>query len=162
MNNTSPSISAVNDMPEPFEDRIGILFSELELAAKWQRPSIILAVYSSEFVRADADVTLVNHLHALGQSAYHIKIENQNHADVSRFISDLGDKENVVFFVEGLRWGTNQDDYHAYHMLNNHREFFLENRIRIVFWLTEKEALDFAHYAPDYWTFRHRVVEFID
>jgi tetratricopeptide (TPR) repeat protein len=162
MINTNLSISAVNDIFESFEDRIGILFSELELAAKWQRPSIILAVYSSEFVRADADITLVKQLHALGQSAYHIKIENHNHADISQSIHELGDKENAVFFVEGLRWGTNQDDYHAYHVLNDHREFFLENNIRIVFWLTEKEALDLAHHAPDYWTFRHRVIEFVD
>ena len=40
---------------EPFEDRIDILFRELELAIKWQRPSVLLSIYSSEYVRADAD-----------------------------------------------------------------------------------------------------------
>jgi tetratricopeptide (TPR) repeat protein len=162
MINTCLSVSVENNYLEPFEDRIDILFRELELATKWQRPSVLLAIYSSEYVRADADIALENRLHALGQSAYHIKIKNQAGADVSLLISELADLNNVVFFVEGLRWGAGQDNCYAYHTLNNRREFFIENQIRVVFWLTEKEAIDLAHYAPDYWAFRHRVIEFVD
>ena len=74
----------------------------------------------------------------------------------------MANLDNVVFFVEGLRWGSGQADVHAYQTLNNHREFFIENQIRVVFWLTEKEAIDLAHFAPDYWAFRHRVIEFVE
>jgi tetratricopeptide (TPR) repeat protein len=150
-----------NDL-EPFEDRIDILFHELELATKWQRPSVLLAIYSSEYVRADADIALENRLHNLGQSTYHIKIKNQKSADVSLLISELANLNNVVFFVEGLRWGAGEDDCCTYRTLNKSREFFIENQIRVVFWLTENEAIDLAHYAPDYWSFRHRVIEFVD
>jgi tetratricopeptide (TPR) repeat protein len=162
MMNTCLSVSVENNHLEPFEDRIDILFRELELATKWQRPSVLLAVYSSEYVRADADIALENRLHHLGQSAYHIKIKNREGADVSLQISELANLDNVVFFVEGLRWGAGQDACYAYQTLNNHREFFIENQIRVVFWLTEKEAIDLAHFAPDYWAFRHRVIEFVD
>ncbi len=162
MMNTCLSVSIENNYLEPFEDRIDILFRELELATKWQRPSVLLAVYSSEYVRADADIALENRLHNLGQSAYHIKIKNREGADVSLQISELANLDNVVFFVEGLRWGADQDDCFAYQTLNNRRDFFIENQIRVVFWLTEKEAIDLAHYAPDYWAFRHRVIEFVD
>jgi tetratricopeptide (TPR) repeat protein len=162
MMNTSLPVSVENNYLEPFEDRIDILFHELELATKWQRPSVLLAVYSSEYVRADADIALENRLHNLGQSAYHIKIKNQAGADVCTQISELANLDNLVFFVEGLRWGAGQDASYAYQTLNNRREYFIENQIRVVLWLTEKEAIDLAHYAPDYWSFRHRVIEFVD
>ncbi len=156
------SIQVENSVMEPFEDRIDILFHELELATKWQRPSVLLAIYNSEYIRADADVALENRLHNLGQSAYHIKIKNQKNADVSLLISELANLHNVVFFVEGLRWGAGEDDRCTYRILNKSREFFIENQIRVVFWLTENEAIDLAHFAPDYWSFRHRVIEFVD
>jgi tetratricopeptide (TPR) repeat protein len=156
------SVSVASSCQEPFEDRIDILFRELELATKWQRPSVLLAIYSSDYVRADADIALENRLHDLGQSAYHIKVKNQEGADVSLQISELANLNNVVFFVEGLRWGSCGDNCYSYETLNNHREFFIENQIRVVFWLTEKEAIDLAHFAPDYWCFRHRVIEFVD
>jgi tetratricopeptide (TPR) repeat protein len=69
---------------------------------------------------------------------------------------------NMVFFVDGLRWGAGQDERYAYQTLNNRREYFIDNQVRIVFWLTEKEAIDLAHYAPEYWSLRHRVIEFVD
>ena len=156
------SIPIENPLIEPFEDRIDILFHELELATKWRRPSVLLAIYSSEYIRADADIALENRLHDLGQSTYHIKIKNQKSADVSLLISELANLSNVVFFIEGLRWGEGGDDRCTYRILNKSREFFIENKIRVVFWLTENEAIDLAHFAPDYWSFRHRVIEFVD
>jgi len=161
---TKPCLSIPDEkvLIEPFEDRIDILFHELELATKWRRPSVLLAIYSSEYIRADADIALENRLHNLGQSAYHIKIKNQKNADVSLLISELANLSNVVFFVEGLRWGAGEDERCTYRMLNKSREFFIENQIRVVFWLTENEAIDLAHFAPDYWSFRHRVIEFVD
>ena len=156
------SISIAADPLEPFEDRVDILFRELELATKWERPSVLLAIYSSEYVRSDADVALENRLHKLGQSTYHIKIKNEDNADVTLLISELANTSNVVFFVEGLRWGAGRQDCCAYRTLNKSREFFIENRVRVVFWLTENEAINLAHHAPDYWSFRHRVIEFVD
>jgi tetratricopeptide (TPR) repeat protein len=162
MINNLLSLSVENTYLEPFEDRVDTLFHELELATKWRRPSVLWAIYSSEFVRADADSALERRLHNLGQSAYHIKIEDPNSADVSLQISELTGMDNVVFFVEGLRWGAGQDNQYVYHKLDNRREFIIDNQIRIVFWLTEKEAIDLAHCAPDYWALRHRVIEFFD
>ena len=161
---TEPCLSIPDEIPqiEPFEDRIDILFHELELATKWQRPSVLLAIYNSDDVRADADIALENRLHNLGQSTYHIRIKNQKNADVSLLISELADFGNVVFFIEGLRWEAGEDDRCTYRILNKSREFFIENQIRVVFWLTEHEAIDLAHFAPDYWAFRHRVIEFVD
>ena len=53
---------------EPFGDRLETLFGELELAIKYDRPSILLAVYRSEFVRAEAEAALAEKLRGLGQT----------------------------------------------------------------------------------------------
>ena len=107
-------------------------------------------------------LALENRLHKLGQSVHHIIVKGQDDADVSLMISELADLSNVVFFVDGLRWGGGEDGFNAYRTLNDRREFFIENHVRVIFWLTENEAIDLAHYAPDYWAFRHRVIEFVD
>ncbi|MEJ5223779.1 MAG: tetratricopeptide repeat protein [Anaerolineales bacterium] len=49
-----------------------------------------------------------------------------------------------------------------YKPLNIRREILVESRIRAIFWLTEREAIDLARQAPDFWAFRHRVVDFLD
>lgn len=162
MINTCQTVFVGTDDAEPFEDRIDILFHELELAIKWQVPSVLLAIYSSEYVHGDAQLALENRLLDLGQKTHHIIVKSQDDADISLMISELADLQDVVIFVEGLRWGGAEADFHTYGLLNKHREFFIENRVRVVFWLTENEAVDLAHYAPDYWTFRHRVIEFVD
>ena len=41
-------------------ERVETLVGELELAIRWHRPCILLAVYSSEYVRADAAILLEN------------------------------------------------------------------------------------------------------
>ncbi len=162
MTNPYLSVCVENNHLEPFEDRIDILFREIELATKWQRPSVLWAIYNSEYVRSDADIALENRLHNLGQRTHHIRIENQEGADISVQISKLVNLENVVIFVEGLRWGAGHSDANVYHALNNRLEFFVDHHVRVVFWLTEKEAIDLAHFSPDYWSARHRVIEFVD
>jgi tetratricopeptide (TPR) repeat protein len=67
-----------------------------------------------------------------------------------------------VFFVSGLKWGGGEDGLNAYRALNLRRELFIERGLRVVFWLTEGEAVALAQHAPDFWAFRHRVVEFVE
>jgi tetratricopeptide (TPR) repeat protein len=162
MTNIHLPVSVENNHLEPFDDRIDTLFREIELAAKWQRPSVLWAIYNSEYVRSDADIALENRLQNLGQRTHHIKIENQDGADISVQIAKLVHLDNVVIFVEGLRWGAGQTNCNVYHALNNRLEFFVDHQVRMVFWLTEKEAIDLAHFSPDYWAARHRVIEFVD
>src|SRR5512140_1562101 len=129
------------DFTEPFDDRVDILYRELELATKWQCPSLLMAIYSSEFVHGDAELALENRLLGLGQKAHHIVVKGQEDGDVPLLISELANLKDVVVFVDGLGWGCGQADYSAYRCLDKHREFFIENRVRVVFWLTETEAI---------------------
>lgn len=147
---------------EPFEDRIDMLFKELELAIKWQRPSILLAIYGSEYLHADAATSLENQLRASGRNVDYIRGQDGHALDIVQAIGSVDDLENTIFFVDGLRWAAHGDSWGAYRALNQSREFFVAHRVRIIFWLTEDEASSLARYAPDYWAFRHRVVEFIE
>jgi tetratricopeptide (TPR) repeat protein len=42
------------------------------------------------------------------------------------------------------------------------REYLVEDKVRAVFWLTEREAADLPRRAPDFWAFRHWVGEFLE
>ena len=72
------------------------------------------------------------------------------------------DHEHTVYFITGLKWGGGKGGYNAYRALNMRREFFIDNQMRIVLWLTKSEAAHLPRHAPDFWAFRHRVVELLD
>jgi tetratricopeptide (TPR) repeat protein len=146
---------------EPFEDRVDALFGELELAISWQRPSILFAIYGSECVYVDASTALESRLIGLGEKVIHCQANNEKTSDITSIISGVADQGRTVFFVKNLREDGN-DGIDVYKALSLSREYFIDNQIRVVFWLTENEVINLAHYAPDYWTFRHRVIEFME
>jgi tetratricopeptide (TPR) repeat protein len=43
-----------------------------------------------------------------------------------------------------------------------HREYLVEGNIKAIFWLTLNEGKQLARFSPDFWAFRHKVVEFLD
>lgn len=144
-----------------FEERIEILAKELELAIKWQRPCLFLVVYSSEYVRADVEIALENYLIDLGQRTAHLRIRNAENRDIADFLRSFKEEAKTVFFIDGLRWG-HSPEASIYTALNLQREFFIEKQVRVIFWLTQNEIADLAHYAPDFWAHRHRVIEFVE
>ena len=88
-----------------FDERLGILADELELAVKWQRPCILLVVYSSEYVRADVETALENCLIDLGQRSVHLSVRDRDPRDVIPFLREFRDPAQAVFVIDGLRWG---------------------------------------------------------
>ncbi len=146
---------------DSFDERIDILAKELELAIKWQRPCLFLVVYSSEYVRGDVEIALENYLIDLGQKTAHLRIKNPENKDLADFLRSFKDEAKTVFFIDGLRWG-HSPEASIYTSLNLQREFFIEKQVRVIFWLTQNELADLAHYAPDFWAYRHRVIEFVE
>lgn len=145
----------------PFEERVDILAKELELAVKWQRPCILLVVYSSEYVRTDVEAAIENYLMDLGQRAVRLQLKNQRTENVLSFLREFKDPANAVFMVHGLHWNE-EETASACSTLNLQREFFVERQIRSVFWLTQNQIVNLARFAPDFWAYRHRVIEFTD
>lgn len=144
---------------EPFDERVEILAKELELATKWQRPCILLVVYSSEYVRADAENALENYLIDLGQKSASLRIKNRNASEIIPFLREIENPADTVYFLDGLGW-ENTDESSVDTALNLQCEFFTERNIRVIFWLTQNEIINLAHRAPDFWFYRDRVVEF--
>jgi tetratricopeptide (TPR) repeat protein len=144
-----------------FDERIEILAKELELAVKWQRPCVLFVVYSSEYVRADVEASLENTLIDLGQKTVHLRIKNRETDDIIPFLKEFKDPAKAVFLIDGLRWG-NGEETSVYSTLNLQKEFFVERQIRAIFWLTQNEIVNLAHCAPDFWAYRHLVIEFVE
>ena len=143
-----------------FEENINTLLEELALASKWQRPSILLAVHKSKFGQDKAKSALEDRLKDLGQNVVHVVVD-KDHSDVPHRIASMPAAPRSIFFVSNIDWGGGEDRKDAYRALNIYREIFVDNRLRLVFWLTTNEAAELARFAPDFWAFRHRVVEFI-
>ncbi len=151
--------AAITQQDDGFEACLEILLAELELAIRWDRPSLLLAVYPTEGVRQQAEAVLEGRLRALGQEVNRFQVTPAEF-DVARILAQRAGAAQVVFFVTGLRWGGGRGRGNAYRALNLHREVFVEQKLRVVFWLTLQEASELPRRAPDFWAFRHRVVEF--
>ena len=143
-----------------FDDNLDILFDEIALAAKWGRPSLLLAVHKSRFGQDKAEKALEVRLNQEGFQVGRI-VFNDRRSDIAQLIREATPRAKPVFFISNIDWGGGDDGRQAYRALNLHRELFVEEAIKAVFWLTVNEAANLPRFAPDFWAFRHRVVEFV-
>lgn len=144
---------------ELFEEGVMTLLEELQLAIQWGRPSILLAVAPLGKTRQRAQDELAARLGRLGQGIEHFRVGVRKH-DVVLEVLNLPRREKTVFYVSGVGRGGGQQGQNAYKSLNIRRELLVDHKIRMVLWLTPAEALALPARAPDFWAFRHRVVEF--
>jgi len=142
-----------------FAENISVLFEELKLAIKWNRPSILLAICKSRSGQIKAENDLKNKLQPLGISVIKIEVSGRS-PFVFQQILNLNNGDKIVFFISNIAWGGGPGGKDTYRNLNMDREILVENQIKAVFWLTRTEALNLPTYAPDFWAFRHQVVEF--
>lgn len=142
-----------------FDDSISALYDEISLAAKWGRPSILLAVHKSKLSQERAEDELETRLNRDGRSVARIVVNPQS-ADIPHLIAATPGCDRTVFFISNIDWGGGEDGREAYRALNLYRELFVDNGIKAVFSLTANEAANLARHAPDFWAFRHRVIEF--
>ena len=142
-----------------FKTNIEALFDELGLAFQWGRPSLLLVVNRSNIGQEKARRSLRQKLEAVGRSVIPLVIDEAN-PDAAVTILAAEKPSEAVFFVEGLERGGGPDGKDAYRALNLSREMFVENHLKVVFWLTPNEGAILARLAPDFWAFRHRVIQF--
>jgi tetratricopeptide (TPR) repeat protein len=157
---------SVEKMPEvngkkPFEERVNIILDELSLGIRWERPSLIVAVYRSEHIKNAVQAILAKSLGESGQAVLHYSVD-KSHYDIPLDLLNHPNRERAVYFVSELLWGGGRGYSNAYRALNMHREYLVEGHIRALFWLTKKEAKQVTRFSPDFWAFRHKVVEFLD
>jgi tetratricopeptide (TPR) repeat protein len=150
---------AEQDIALSFQERIDVLFNEIDLAVKWDRPSILFAIYKSAAIRDEVNALLQERLRAISQKTRSIKTDQ---FDFISEISQLPDLTETVLLIDGFNWECGSEGVRVLTEFNKHREYFIDNNIRAIFWLFEEEVSEFAANATECWILRHRVVEFMD
>jgi len=140
-----------------FENSMGVLTKELELAIHWRRPAILLVTYNSIYIRDDSESVLENFLMDLDQKIIRISAADPVVDSLEFWQKILDDPDNIVFFIDGFNNLTNQRCFIS--ILNHHAYMFIEKQVRLVFWMTLKEASILAYQAPSLWTMRHRSID---
>lgn len=141
-----------------FKANIETLFEELRLAGYWRRPSLLFAVHQSIWGQKKAAARLRDMLTRIGYIIVELESSDE-YPSMAHHILKQNPLENTVYFIFNLNHG-GADERRTYRALNMYRELFIENRIKAVFWLTRHEAETLPLYAPDFWAFRHRTIEF--
>jgi hypothetical protein len=135
-----------------FDDNLDILFDEIALAAQWGRPSLLLAVHKSKFGQEKADKELERRLDEAGFQVARIAISDRRSI---RAVDAQAPGARPVFFISNIDWGGGEEGRQAYRALNLHRELFVEEAIKAVFWLTINEAANLPRYrflgVPPVW-----------
>jgi hypothetical protein len=145
----------------PFEERLAIIMDELSLGIRWEGPSLILAVYRSELIKKGVQSRLAKDLVKSGQVVFQYSVD-KSHFDIPVDLQNHPDRARAVYFITGLGRGGGRGYSNAYRALNMHREYLIDGNIRAVFWLTKNEAKQCSRFAPDFWAFRHKVMEFFE
>ena len=146
---------------EPFKERLDIIMDEISMGIQWDRPSLILAVYRSEHIKKVVQSQLTQSFGKINQSVFQYLVDKA-HYDIPVDLQDHPDHGRAVYFVSGFRWGGGRGYSNAYRALNMHREYLIDGNVRVIFWLTKKEAKQCSRFAPDFWAFRHKVIEFLE
>src|SRR5450759_3098187 len=92
------------DISLPFQDRIDILFREIELAVRWDRPSILFAIYKSDITRDEVNSVLREKLESISQKTHLIQTSFNNQFDFLDQISELPNLAETVLIIDGFNW----------------------------------------------------------
>jgi len=138
-----------------FEERVLRLANYLSRAYKYNKPSILFAMYLSEFLRSDVDKSLESALAEQGLEV--VSVDTANFKDLPSFFA-AKNSDNTVFFVYNLDKGFPE----VLQYLNFKREVLVEHQVKVLFWVREAELARISLDAPDFFAFRNRVVEFME
>ena len=145
----------MTEIIDPIEARVSRLGNYLIRAHKYNKASILFALYLSEYVRADVEKEIRQLLNEQGLEA--LSVDAGEYKDLPSFFSSRS-AERTVFFVHNLEKGFPE----ALRYLNFKREEIIDHRVKVIFWVTDEELTRIGNEAPDFFAFRNRVVEFIE
>ena len=140
---------------DTLDTRVLRLSNYLNRAYKHNKASILFALYLSEFLRSDMERSLSALLKEQGLQV--AGVDAGAHKDLPAFFSSTN-SEDTVFFVHNIEKGFSE----ALQFLNFKRENLIEDRVKVIFWVTEEELSRISREAPDFFAFRNRVVEFME
>jgi len=140
---------------ENFEGRVSRLVNYLTRAYKYNKPSILFAMYLSEFLRSDVEKSITRALVEQGLDV--TSVDAGKNKDLPAYFSAMN-SGSTVFSVHNMDKGFPD----ALRYLNFKREELVEHNVKAVFWVREEELARISLEAPDFFAFRNRVVEFME
>ena len=143
------------EVKETFDNRVSRLANYLTRAYRYNKPSILFAMYLSEFLHSDVEESLKSALAEQGLEV--VRVDARNNKDLPAFFSAMN-SDNTVFCVHNMEKGFPD----ALQYLNFKREELIEHHVKAVFWVREEELARISLEAPDFFAFRNRVVEFME
>jgi tetratricopeptide (TPR) repeat protein len=147
----------VKGIPRPGKianECLAVLLDEVQQAVAWSRHSILLAVHQSKDDQTNTINVLRDMLENLQIQVDNIVPENGKWNILSN-ITQRSNLHETIFFINGL--GSEPQIYDG---LNIFREVIVEQQLKLILWLTVDEMVLISRRAPDFWAFRHRVIEF--
>lgn len=146
-----------------FASNIGILYDDIRSAVQWGSPSILIAVTDDHWIKEKAIRIL--HKKLLSEAGLPVEVINFEDIDQDKLVAKINSltANNSIYFAINLlqpHKDTLSEQTYYYRALNMQREAFVEANVRIIFWLTNKEAALLPIAAPDFWAFRHQVIKF--
>lgn len=139
-----------------FHAQLEKIFSELALSSQWGSPLIIAISYLSAHVQKDMERLLQEQAKQLGMPF--IALNDQADSPLIEEIQKINTKDSV-FSLSTFGSIDNGENTDVYQYLNLHREFFIEKSIRLILWLNPEALEKMTTYAPDFWAFRHLVID---
>lgn len=143
----------IPDLGKSMNEPMDMLLDELQWAIAWSRPSILFAIQGSKIDQTTVIPVMDRKLKSISKEVVHVGLVGGE--NILNHILQGSASQDVIIFVRDLG-----NQLSIYHGLNMIRETIVEQRLKIVFWLTREELTLFANNAPDFWSFRHRVIEF--
>jgi tetratricopeptide (TPR) repeat protein len=135
------------------------LAKEILLSVRWGKPGIFWALYENTFLGAKAVSGLEADLIKKGQHIQHITPDVDNEKNIIDAIADNNNWDKTVFFI--MHMGS-KTDKNTYQLLDSQSAFFTNNRIRVVYWLSEKDFVSSVQNMPPYWFCQIKLTEFSD
>ena len=141
--------------------RIHQITDEFSQAIKWNSACLLLVVYRSEFTRGQVALSIRQFAEENGQLVEEFRITKAEY-DVLLALKERPSQAGILHYISGLQWGGGRQGANAFHALNMHREHLVESTMRCIFWITPTELKKMTRFAPDFWAFRHKVVDFTE
>jgi len=150
-------VDGKKELPKPGKAMnrcINMLLEEIQQAVFWSRPSILIAVHQSKNDQLLAIATMKKKLSKIPIKTMVIAPEVESNNILANVVANV-DSHKTVYFIHSLG-----NQVQTYTGLNMYRELIVEQSMKIIFWITIDEMILLSRFAPDFWSFRHRVIEF--
>ena len=149
--------------PEPllssYKAQLEKLSDDILLSVRWDKPAIFWVTYENTLSGAKAVSGLEAQLMRQGQYVHHITPDVDGKNNIVDEVTRNTHWRETVFFIMHMGSSTNKNIYKS---LDSQSNFFTNNRIRVVYWLTEADLLSFVQQLPSYWFSQYKLAELSD